>query len=61
MTVIILRVLNFNAFYVDWKIINLPTMIVLVFSACSRTNQKPYTGQITEIAPNVRAYLWVTI
>ena len=24
---------------------------------CSRTNQKPYTGQITEIAPDVRTYL----
>ena len=23
---------------------------------CSRTNQKPYTGQITEIAPYVRTY-----
>ena len=24
---------------------------------CSRTNQKPYAGQITEIAPYVRTYL----
>ena len=28
---------------------------------CSRINEKPYTGQITEIAPYVRTYLWVTI
>ena len=28
---------------------------------CSRTYQKPYTGQITEIAIYVRTYLWVTI
>ena len=27
---------------------------------CSRTNQKPSTGQITEIAPYVRNYLGVT-
>ena len=29
--------------------------------AGSRINQKPYTGQITEIAPYVRTYLWGTI
>ena len=28
---------------------------------CSRTNQKPYTGQKTEIAHYVRTYLWVTM
>ena len=28
---------------------------------CYRTNQKPYSGQITEIAPYVRTYLCVTI
>ena len=29
--------------------------------AGSRTNLKPYTGQITEIAPYVRTYLWDSI
>ena len=29
--------------------------------AGSRTNQTPYTGQITEIAPYMRTYLWDTI
>ena len=32
----------------------------LIFD-CSQTNPKPYTGQITEIAPHVRIYIRVTI
>ena len=31
--------------------------LVKIPDAGSRTNQKPYTGQITEIAPYVRTYL----
>ena len=33
------------------------------YSICdrSRTNQKPYTGLITEITPCMRNYLWVSL